>query len=123
MRTDHVGASNNPNLGPLANNDASTLTMLPQPASPLIDGVPSSSCQVDGAAGITIDQRGQPRPDSASPNCDIGAVEVQPAAAPAAVLITPKFTGYPRAALRRIAAPADGAARIAAPQVRPATYE
>lgn len=27
--------------------------------------------------GIGTDQRGLPRPNTASPNCDIGAVEVQ----------------------------------------------
>jgi len=93
--TDHVGASNDPMLGGLGANGGPTNTMVPNPGSPLIDGVPAASCQADGAAGITTDQRGFARPDTASPNCDIGAVEVQPVAAPAPapVVITPLFTG------------------------------
>jgi hypothetical protein len=79
-----------PLLGPLANNGGPTQTQLPQDGpSPLIDGVPAASCQADGASGITTDQRGLPRPDTGSPNCDIGSVEVQPAAAP----LTVTFTG------------------------------
>jgi predicted outer membrane repeat protein len=87
--TDHVGASNDPMLGGLSANGGPTNTMVPNPGSPLIDGVPAASC-ADGAAGITTDQRGFARPDTASPNCDIGAVEVQPVAP---VVITPLFTG------------------------------
>jgi predicted outer membrane repeat protein len=91
--TDHVGASNNPLLGALANNGGPTQTMLPQDGpSPLIDAIPSGSCQAGGASGITTDQRGLPRPDSASPNCDIGAVEVQPSA-PTTLVVTAAFTG------------------------------
>ena len=52
--------------------------------------VSSASCQADGATGITTDQRGLPRPDAASPNCDIGAVEVQP---PPPTVVTAAFTG------------------------------
>ncbi|HEV2993709.1 MAG TPA: right-handed parallel beta-helix repeat-containing protein, partial [Acidimicrobiia bacterium] len=70
----HVGAS--PQLGALANNGGPTQTLLPLTGSPLIDAIPAASCQADGAAGITTDQRGFARPDAASPNCDIGAVEV-----------------------------------------------
>ena len=93
--TEDVAPGTAADLGPLANNGGPTQTMLPQDGpSPLIDGVPAASCQADGAAGITTDQRGLPRPDTASPNCDIGAVEVQPAApTPTALLITPTFTG------------------------------
>jgi predicted outer membrane repeat protein len=90
--TDHVGASNDPMLGGLSANGGPTNTMVPNPGSPLIDGVPAASC-ADGAAGITTDQRGFARPDTASPNCDIGAVEVQPAAAPVALTLTVAFTG------------------------------
>jgi hypothetical protein len=93
--TDTQGGGN-PGLGALANNGGPTQTRLPQSGSPLIDAITAGSCQADGASGITADQRGLPRPDSASPNCDIGAVEVQPAAAapaPVTTLITPKFTG------------------------------
>ena len=92
IATDKQNAGN-PGLGPLANNGGPTQTMLPQDGpSPLIDGVAAGSCQVDGASGITTDQRGLPRPDPASPNCDIGAVEVQPASA-AAPTLTVAFTG------------------------------
>jgi hypothetical protein len=97
--TDHVGASNDPLLGPLADNGGPTPTLLPQDGpSPLIDAIPSAHCG-DGntLAGFTIttDQRLLPRPDTASPSCDIGAVEVQPAApaTPVAPTLTVAFTG------------------------------
>jgi predicted outer membrane repeat protein len=86
----------NPGLGALAGNGGPTQTLLPQPGSPLVDAIPSGSCQADGAAGITVDQRGLPRP--ALNGCDIGAVEVQadqPGAPSAAtpVAAVPRFTG------------------------------
>jgi hypothetical protein len=65
----------NPNLGPLAANGGPTHTRLPQAGSPLIDAMPLASCQSDGAAGITTDQRGLQRPSGNG--CDIGSVEVQ----------------------------------------------
>jgi Putative pectate lyase-like adhesive domain len=87
--TDNQATTNNPLLGALANNGGPTQTMLPQDGpSPLIDGVAAAPCQ---AEGITIDQRGLPRPDSASPACDIGAVEVQ--LATVAPTLTAAFTG------------------------------
>jgi hypothetical protein len=52
--------------------------MVPKLTSPLVNAIPNASCQADGATGVTTDQRGFPRPDSANPNCDIGAVEVEP---------------------------------------------
>jgi len=64
----------------------------------LIDAIPISACQTDGAAGITVDQRGVTRPQG--PRCDIGAVEAErvippeppvPPTPPAPV--TPRFTG------------------------------
>ena len=76
----------NPALGALANNGGPTATQLPGSASPLIDAIPLASCQVDGAAGITTDQRGVTRPQGSG--CDIGAVEVIPA-----LTATPAFTG------------------------------
>jgi hypothetical protein len=66
-----------PGLGALADNGGPTQTRLPLPGSPLVDAIPPDSCQADGAAGITTDQRSLPRP--ALNGCDIGAVEVQPA--------------------------------------------
>lgn len=55
--------------------------------SALIDAIPVASCQADGAAGITTDERGVARPQG--PGCDIGAVEV----AVSAVVVQPRFTG------------------------------
>ncbi len=87
-----------PGLGPLASNGGPTQTMLPQTGSPLIDGVPTASCQADGASGITTDQRGVTRPQLGG--CDIGAVEVEappppppPPPPPVPVVVTPTFTG------------------------------
>ena len=99
--TDRENAAD-PQLGPLAANGGPTPTLLPEPGSPLIDAIPVGSCQADGAAGITNDQRGVTRPQG--PGCDIGAVEVEvpvppvppapPAPAPPApVTVTPRFTG------------------------------
>jgi hypothetical protein len=100
--TDRIGASNNPLLGALAANGGPTQTLLPQTGSPLIDGIPTANCQDDGASGITVDQRGQPRPSMNG--CDIGSVEVQavsppappsppPSPSPPPVVIQPAFTG------------------------------
>jgi hypothetical protein len=93
-------SAGDPALGALADNGGPTRTRLPQPGSPLIDAIATASCQADGAAGITTDQRGITRPQGSG--CDIGAVEVEvpgpiPAgstsAAPHAIPVTPKFTG------------------------------
>ena len=70
-------SAGSPKLGALAANGGTTQTRLPQSGSPLIDAIPVGSCQADGAAGITTDQRGLARP--AQSGCDIGAVEAQPA--------------------------------------------
>lgn len=76
-------ASNRPNvnplLGPLASNGGPTLTHLPQPGSPAIDGGSNPSCQA-------VDQRNVARPvdgngDGAA-TCDIGAVEAGAGAPP-----------------------------------------
>jgi len=77
-----------PQLGALADNGGPTPTRLPAATSPLVDAIPAAACQDDGAAGITTDQRGLPRPGFV--NCDIGAVELQPATAP---LLVVRFTG------------------------------
>ena len=86
---DHSNGGN-PLLGPLANNGGPTQTRLPLSGSGLIDAIPNGACQLDGASGITTDQRGFARPSPSGGACDIGAVEVQVAAP---VVITPKFTG------------------------------
>ena len=86
--TSNVKTPNDPVLGALANNGGPTQTLLPLTGSPLLDAIPPASC------GADVDQRGITRPQGAG--CDIGAVEVEvvaPTPAPAAVVITPKFTG------------------------------
>ena len=77
-----------PGVGALAANGGPTQTMLPQTGSPLIDAVPIAQCQLDGASGITRDQRGVTRPQGSG--CDIGSVEVVPTQP---VPVSPSFTG------------------------------
>jgi hypothetical protein len=72
---DHSNAGD-PGLAALAPNGGPTETREPLSGSPLVDAIPTGSCQNDGATGITTDQRFLPRP--AGNGCDIGAVEVQP---------------------------------------------
>jgi hypothetical protein len=90
--TDIEVPSIEPMLGPLGDNGGPTLTRLPLAGSPLIDAIPTSSCQENGGAGVTADQRLLPRPSLGG--CDIGAVEVQAEPEPAPVVaVTPKFPG------------------------------
>lgn len=70
-----------PDLGLLGNNGGETQTMVPQPGSAAIGGVPLASCD------ITTDQRGFPRPGADGVSCDIGAVETG-----SAPVITPTTT-------------------------------
>lgn len=88
-------SAGSPGLGPLRPNGGPTETLLPQAGSPLLDGVPSASCQADGAAGVTTDQRGVSRPQGSG--CDIGAVEVEVSTVPLApvtpIAASPRFTG------------------------------
>ncbi len=86
--TDQQGAGD-PGLGALAANGGPTQTRLPAVGSPLIGAIPDASCQDDGAAGVTADQRGVIRPQPAG--CDIGAVEVEAPVAP--IFLEPTFTG------------------------------
>jgi len=83
-------SAGSPGLQALANNGGPTPTFAPDPGSPLLDAIPLGACQADGASGITVDQRGLPRPSGIG--CDVGAVEVQ-VAAPTPVPIMPRFTG------------------------------
>jgi hypothetical protein len=76
--TDDVAPGTPAALAELADNGGSTLTRAPQLNSALVDAIPLGSCQLNGAAGITADQRGRSRP--AGSGCDVGAVEVQPPA-------------------------------------------
>jgi hypothetical protein len=62
-----------PMLAALANNGGSAPTRLPLPGSPLLDAIPAASCQADGGAGITADERGLPRPDPGAPILDTRA--------------------------------------------------
>ena len=58
-------------LGPLADNGGPTLTHLPQPGSPAIDGGTNANCPA-------VDQRGLARTGpGAGGRCDVGAVEYQ----------------------------------------------
>jgi hypothetical protein len=83
-----------PGLGVLADNGAPGPTLLPQSGSPLLDAIPVVSCQADGAAGITTDERGVGRPQGNG--CDVGAVEVEvatPTTPAEPVALQPGFTG------------------------------
>ena len=82
-----------PMLAALGDNGGFAPTRLPLSGSPLLDAVPAASCQADGAAGITTDERGLPRPDPGAPTCDIGAVEIQLPSPPSPLLLAPRFTG------------------------------
>jgi CSLREA domain-containing protein len=68
-----------PLLGPLQNNGGSTQTRALLPGSPAIDAGPLAGCTGVGAAPLTTDQRGFPRPanGAGSFRCDMGAYELQ----------------------------------------------
>jgi len=85
-----IPSGGDPLVGLLGPNGGPTPTMLPLPDSPLIDAIPTPNCQDDGAALVTIDQRGVVRPQING--CDIGSVEVAPVG-PEPVLLEPTFTG------------------------------
>src|SRR5262249_43442341 len=76
------------NLAAPNNNGGLVLTQLPNGGSPLINAIPSPSCQFNGASGVTTDARGVSRPQQGA--CDIGAVEVGVTATP-----TPTSTPVP----------------------------
>jgi titin len=84
-----------PLLGPLEDNGGPGPTHLPMPGSPLIDKIPSASCDDgDAAAGstLTVDERSRPRPTTAGASCEIGAVELQPPWPPIVTAATPGNT-------------------------------
>ncbi|WP_238541933.1 choice-of-anchor Q domain-containing protein [Acidovorax sp. CF316] len=93
--TDLVNAD--PLLQPLADNGGATHTMLPGAGSPAIDVTGSCTAQA-------IDQRGLAR--NVHGACDIGAVELQPPGAPAAVAAT---AGTQRASVSWTAPASDSA--------------
>ena len=65
-------------LGPLQNNGGPTYTHAPQAGSDAIDGGDlSGSCTDEAGNPLTVDQRGNTRPDSINQVCDIGSYEVQ----------------------------------------------
>jgi predicted outer membrane repeat protein len=68
-----------PQLGPLQNNGGPTPTQALPVGSPAVD---AGSCTDASGTSVTVDQRGFARPEKAGGRCDIGAFELQPAAAP-----------------------------------------
>ncbi|MFN0277027.1 MAG: choice-of-anchor Q domain-containing protein [Pyrinomonadaceae bacterium] len=69
---DVVGSD--PNIGTLANNGGPTLTIAPNPGSPVIDRILSGT---NGCGDIvTVDQRSLSRPNPAGGSCDKGSVEL-----------------------------------------------
>ena len=70
--------------------------LVPQAGSPLIGAIPAAACQAGGAAGVTTDEFGQPRPGPEG-TCDVGAFQTQGVntapTPPDAVTTPPRFTG------------------------------
>jgi CSLREA domain-containing protein len=85
------------NLGTLASNGGPTQTHALQTGSVAIDAAPN--CTDAGANSITEDQRGLPRPVDAdgdtTPECDVGAFEVQVAGTSPTPTSTPTQTNTP----------------------------
>jgi hypothetical protein len=85
---DRVGSGTtpiNPLVGPLRNNGGPTMTQALLPGSPAIDAGNPSGCRGPDGNVLSTDQRGFPRPVAGDADndviCDIGAYELQPAAA------------------------------------------
>jgi hypothetical protein len=66
------------NLGPLADNGGPTMTHALLPGSVAIDVIPEADCVDADGAPLTMDQRGEPRPEPGGTMCDVGAFEVRP---------------------------------------------
>jgi hypothetical protein len=82
-----------PDLAALAANGGVAKTRMPNLTSPLVEVIPPSACDDNGASTIVplVDERGAPRPRGRG--CDIGAVEAPagtftPLAAPSRILDT-----------------------------------
>jgi len=84
-------STNDPNLGPLANNGGNTWTHALLSGSPAIDAVPVISCTV------TTDQRGIYRPQGAA--CDIGSYELGVGGEVSVVKLVSSNTAYPGQAI------------------------
>jgi hypothetical protein len=76
-----------PLLTPLSNNGGPTLTMLPQPHSPLL-GAGRGCLDPAQSAPLHVDQRGLPRPSDVA--CDVGAVQIQAPTNTSAPSVSPR---------------------------------
>jgi hypothetical protein len=65
-------------LEPLADNGGPTMTHALLPGSVAIDQIPEADCVDADGQPLTTDQRGEPRPETGSTMCDVGALERQP---------------------------------------------
>lgn len=92
-----------PLLGVLQNNGGPTLTHLPGAGSPAIDAGNPANCIFGNADPIKLDQRGIERPQGA--RCDLGAVEVEPAAPSAPPTPTPSASPSPAPSSNRMLLP------------------
>jgi predicted outer membrane repeat protein len=66
------------NLRPLQDNGGPTMTHALGAGSVAIDWIPAVDCVDADGEPLTIDQRGEPRPETGGTMCDIGAFELQP---------------------------------------------
>jgi hypothetical protein len=64
-------------LGPLQDNGGPTMTHALQPGSAAIDKIPETDCVDADGQPLTIDQRGEPRPETGGTLCDVGAFELE----------------------------------------------
>lgn len=73
-------------IGPLADNNGTTLTHALLNSSPAVDRADSAGCIGSAAQALIVDQRALPRPRDgdrdANARCDVGAFELQPPLSP-----------------------------------------